>query len=196
MRRTNHFRSARDCEVKEANQTTENVTRFDGREMCSCVVLVFLALVARSHGYNVDTTNPIIRQAGFSGGKTGFGVAVAIHRKNDGERCLLVGSPKMGTEGVVYECDITDAALGCQQFEGFEKSLLVLRLTSDYNTSGMLFGQTIVSTQGRLLACGPRTQFNGTLQRDAVNLVSWYPTGVCTVNDKRTLYEPLKQIGY
>jgi hypothetical protein len=100
----------------------------------------------------------------------------------------------MGTEGVVYECDITDAALGCQQFEGFEKSLLVLRLTSDYNTSGMLFGQTIVSTQGRLLACGPRTQFNGTLQRDAVNLVSWYPTGVCTVNDKRTLYEPLKQI--
>jgi hypothetical protein len=89
MRRTNHFRSARDCEVKEANQTTENVTRFDGREMCSCVVLVFLALVARSHGYNVDTTNPIIRQAGFSGGKTGFGVAVAIHRKNDGERWYI-----------------------------------------------------------------------------------------------------------
>ena len=55
-------------------------------EMCGSVLLVFVALVTRTCGYNVDTTQPIIRQTGVDGTEpTAFGAAVAIHRTESAE---------------------------------------------------------------------------------------------------------------
>jgi hypothetical protein len=156
-----------------------------------CVVLCVF-------GFNVDVEHAIIREPDPSQADAmgAFGASVTIHETKGGYS-LLVGDPKYTwkgaavKQGAIFKCTIT----GDDQckYETLEQQLtLGPSLISQIITSDQLFGQTLVSSQGNVMACSPLFRVNTTRASDS--LYSFYPVGRCLLFDEdlklQSVYSP------